>query len=79
MGAGWDRWRVLLPVTASVAAGLGALIYAGQAGADCDGTRTTPVMAHPPFAWPWYAALALALLGASLVPLLKERRHGHRP
>ena len=73
-----DRGLIVVPVTLAVGLGLGALIYAGQDGANCDGTRTTPVMAHPPFAWPWYAAFAVAVFGASLVPLLRERRHGHR-
>ena len=63
----------------AVGAGLGALIYAGQDGANCDGTPTTPVMTHPPFAWPWYAVLAVALVSASLVPLLREWRREHRP
>jgi hypothetical protein len=79
MGAVRDRRTIILPVTASVGAVLGALIYAGQNGANCDGTRTTPVMTHPPFAWPRYAVLAVALVSASLVPLLRERRRGHRP
>jgi hypothetical protein len=78
MGAVRDRGTIILPAAASVGLGLGALIYAGGYGANCDGTHTTPVMAHPPFAWPWYAALAVVLLSGSLVPLLRERRCRHR-
>jgi hypothetical protein len=42
MNAVLDRWRVLVPLIAATALGLGSLIYAGQDGATCDGTRTTP-------------------------------------
>jgi hypothetical protein len=68
-----DNWRMLTPALAEVVLALGALIYAGSYGATCSGAATTPVMAHPPFAWPWYAALALVTFGASVAPILVER------
>jgi hypothetical protein len=64
---------MLTPAPAAVGLAIGALIYAGGYGSTCSGAATTPVMARPPVAWPWYAAFALATLGASLAPLLGER------
>jgi hypothetical protein len=74
-----ERWRFLLPATAAVALGLGGLIYAGKKGTNCDGSRAAPVMAHPPFSWPWYVALIVVILGMCLVPLLTQRRNPRHP
>jgi hypothetical protein len=72
-----ERWRVLLPLGAATALGLGSLMYAGQNGMNCDGTRTSPVVAHPPLPYLWYAGLAVAVVGLCLAPLLRTR--GARP
>jgi hypothetical protein len=55
------------------------LIYAGKKGTNCDGSRTAPVLAHPPFSWPWYVVLMVVILGMCLAPLLMERRNPLHP